>query len=420
MSRNHSSIVGGSTAERLLNCPGSWQATMALPPAADKSSEYAEEGSFAHKVMDRIMFLRKATPDAQRNFNAFVVARGLLGDKFHDREVTQRHLDELIEPALVHLHVLEDAYGGRFDVLAIEHRVVFPGIVGAFGTIDLILGSPTTVLHIDWKFGQGVGVKAVYDRADGQVVNAQLMYYLAAAMNSSRHLYKGDKKLALAIIQPRGAEPLTFTDVTRKEVKWFREDMQGAVDAAIQRDPLRQKGEWCRFAPCKINCPLWVGPMLDLGALQLVPRTEVVAKEVTPYAEYLARAKVLVDMLEQFGREVNDQLHAYLEDGGTVPGWRLKKKVKQRQWIDDMIEVADTLADLGFTEREIWQDKLQTFAVVDTAARRHGVKIPEHLRVAPETNETTVCRTDDPAPPVERHTALEQFVASVELLRKPA
>jgi hypothetical protein len=140
---------------------------------------------------------------------------------------------------------------------------------------------------------------------------------------------------------------------------------------------------------------------------------------VTPYAEYLARAKYLVDMLEQFGREVNDQLHAYLEDGGTVPGWRLKKKVKQRQWVDDDT-VFETLIDLGFKTDEIYQTKLQTFASVDATARRLGVKIPDNLRAAPETNETTVCRGDDPAPPVERHTALEQFVASVELLRKPA
>ena len=43
----HSAIVGGSTAGRLLNCPGSWQATLALPPTADIPSEYAQEGSHA-------------------------------------------------------------------------------------------------------------------------------------------------------------------------------------------------------------------------------------------------------------------------------------------------------------------------------------------------------------------------------------
>ena len=124
--------------------------------------------------------------------------------------------------------------------------------------------------------------------------------------------------------------------------------------------------------------------MLDIASLQPVARTEMVEKEITPYAQYLARAKALVDQLALFSTEVNDQLHAYLEDGGTVPGWKLKKKTKQRQWInEDKVEQA--LVDLGFELNEIWDSKLVTFAKADAAARRRGVLIPEHLRVAPPT-----------------------------------
>jgi len=51
----HSSIVGGSTAGRVIACPASVQAVLALPPSAETTSEYAEEGSFAHAVMQKIM-----------------------------------------------------------------------------------------------------------------------------------------------------------------------------------------------------------------------------------------------------------------------------------------------------------------------------------------------------------------------------
>ena len=60
------------------------------------------------------------------------------------------------------------------------------------------------------------------------------------------------------------------------------------------------------------------------------------------------RAKHLVDMLTLYKKEVDEQLHAYLEDGGKVPGWRLKAKVKQRQWIDETDRRADELGGARF------------------------------------------------------------------------
>lgn len=408
----HSSIVGGSNAGRLINCPGSYQATLALPPAAERSSEYAEEGTAMHEVMAKLFDNRLkggAAPAHQ--------ARQWLGLRFHDRALTQTYLDELILPALQALEALEALHGGGFEIEAIERSVQFPGIPGAFGTCDLILRSDDTVIIVDWKFGGGVYVPAVYKVAGGEVTNPQLMFYLTAAMSSARHIFRGAKKLVLAIIQPRSDAPLSHTLVTRKEIKWFKEDLQNAVAIATDRNPPRTKGEWCRFAPCKIDCPLWTGPVLDLTALGVVPRTEPVAREVTSYAEYLARAKALVDIFEMFSKEVNEQLHAYLEDGGMVPGWKLKAKVKQRKWLDDEEHVAGELIKLGFAVDEIWEERLRTFKDTNATAKKRGVKIPDHLRVAPETAETTVCPESDPAPKIEPALAVEQFRASLKLLK---
>ena len=155
--------------------------------------------------------------------------------------------------------------------------------------------------------------------------------------------------------------------------------------------------------------------MLEIAALQPVQRDTAPIDRVTPYGAYLARAKSLTDMLAMFSKEVNEQLHAYLEDGGQVPGWRLKDKVKNRQWIDDTT-VEHALEDIGFDTKDIYQRKLVTFAAADATAKRLGVVIPDHLRVAPPTTETTVCRTDDPAPPVERKVAIEEFASALKAL----
>src|SRR6478609_4612584 len=125
----HSSIVGGSTAGRLLECPGSYQAQLALPEAIDVSSEYANEGTAMHAVMDNLMRLRRA---ADGDVSLHVAAGDLVGEVFHDRELTPEHLDTMIYPALEALEQLEAAYGGKFNVLAVEQRVQFPDVPGAF------------------------------------------------------------------------------------------------------------------------------------------------------------------------------------------------------------------------------------------------------------------------------------------------
>jgi len=75
------------------------------------------------------------------------------------------------------------------------------------------------------------------------------------------------------------------------------------------------------------------------------------------------------------------------------------------------------LRRLGFKTEDIWQTKLQTFAVADKAAKRLGVKIPEHLRVAPESTETTIALESDPAPAIDYDTVDADFREALTLLQ---
>lgn len=410
---SHSAIIGGSSAGRLLNCPASHRYIQALPPSADVPSEYAETGTAMHVAMASIMDWGAGHGELLAD-DFLGRARTLLGTQCHDRTLTQQHVDEMIEPALRALDTLRDIYPTDFEVSAVEARVRFPGVAGAFGTVDLIMQSDEYTLVVDWKFGQGVPVKAVTADEHGEIVNPQLLYYAAAAINTFPALFR-KRKIIVAVIQPRAAEPLTHVEISRKEIRQFIEDVHIAVQAATDRNPPMSRGDWCRWAPCKTVCPLWTGPLLDLSALSPTPQQPPVA-DVTPYGEYLARAKALLDQAAIMKQTLDEQLHAYLSGGGLVPGWRLKPKAKQRQWIDEEI-VRQELSYLGFGHDEIYQTKLQTFAAADAAARRHGVTIPDHLRVAPPTSETTVARTDDPAPVVEPVVLMEQFAQSLKQLK---
>ena len=46
----HSNIVGGSTAKRVINCPGSVVLVQQMPPQVE--SKYAAEGTLLHACME--------------------------------------------------------------------------------------------------------------------------------------------------------------------------------------------------------------------------------------------------------------------------------------------------------------------------------------------------------------------------------
>ena len=52
----HSSLVGGSTADRRINCPASYQLEQKVPKGIkEKSSIYADEGTALHECMAYIL-----------------------------------------------------------------------------------------------------------------------------------------------------------------------------------------------------------------------------------------------------------------------------------------------------------------------------------------------------------------------------
>lgn len=413
MATRHSTVVGGSSAERMLNCPASLPTTIALPATVDRASDYAEEGTHLHHVMDALMGARQKN----NKTDLYTLASSFVGRKFHDRELTTELLASAIEPALDQLAVLEKHYGGHFRVVGVEAEVTFPGVPGAFGTADVLLQSRRFLIVLDWKFGAGVQVAACYQLDDGsELINTQLGFYTTAAFATLPELFK-DRGIVGAIIQPRGANQLSHTKIAPIELKMFAQDIERSIVEALSPNPHREKGEWCRWAPCKLTCPLWTGPALDLSMLQPLKRqaNDAMIRKPTAYGEYLAAAKALIDQLLILKPEIDEQIHAFLADGGIVPGWKLKAKVKNRQWLDEKTVVPE-LKKLGFADNDIWQKKLQTFTVADAAAKRLHVTIPDYLRVAPPSNETTIAASDDPEPAVEIAQAVKNFQTALKKL----
>lgn len=393
----HSRILGGSIASRRLNCPASFQEEF-NNPISDVESIYASEGTAMHEAAATLLRMKNPKLSA------------VLGKEFNGHVVSQEDYDNLLDPALAALEQLEDQYGGGFEIVAIEKRVGLPYIPGAFGTVDVCLANKTYFLLADFKFGYGVKVDA-FD-AISKMPNAQLLFYASGCKAAGMI---GKRELVVAVIQPTFEPHASSIAVTDQQLQLFEETLLEAIINALSSKPHRARGEWCRFAICKATCSLWTGALLDLSALGKPP-----VKRDTDNAQwgaFLAMAKHLVDSAVMYQKEIDQALIEHLRTGGKAPGFALKPAIKNRKWLDDTEKVGKALWKLGLSDDEIWQHKLQTFAVVDRAAKKLGVEIPEWTRPRPVTNDLVLTFEGDPRA-VEPQRLTADFSAALKRLKQ--
>lgn len=365
--REHSDLVGGSTAERRLMCPGSYKAEQKVPEVIrNRSSADADEGTALHEAVE--CFLREALDDPME----------LVGRTFNGHEITRTHVIEAIVPCIDFLDALEDELeieGGVEFVL--EKRCQLPGIPDAFGTSDYIGRTSKRSIIIDWKFGAGVPVKASYPEqaavpGTGEVVirdrpNSQLMFYARAAMHSEPQMFgEGDDwPVDLYIVQPRAYlnddQFWSHYQTTRTELEAFRFKLIAAVAEAKGENPRTSRGDWCRFAACKTVCPHHLNPVLDLTKMHSAlerKKTGAGAPDID-WTEMYADLLELADAAKLVTNEIIAQAHQFMEAGGHVRERKLVAKDARERYVDEAGAKRHVLG-LGLDEAEIVDTSLKT------------------------------------------------------------
>ena len=384
----HSVILGGSNAARLLACPGSHQEQMKTP-YNETSSVYAQEGTALHAAIAKC-------------YSLSIDPAELLGELIETVEITEEHV-AVLKKALATLETLRGPYG-KFKLAGIEETLPLPGVTGAFGSVDLVLTNGDTVAIVDWKFGQGVPVKALYDMGDYDQVNPQLAFYAAAARGKRPRLFKG-KTILLVIIQPRLDPPIDYVEVENQELDDFLSAFHGAFLEAIGRNPRKERGEHCRFAACKATCELWTGPVLDLALFDPVAAAlqASATEKPTDYGAFLSKALAVVELYDSWAAEIRKQGHVYLESGGQVPDWKLVPKRATRQWRDEGTVEAELRA-IGASQEDIYTEpEIRSVAQMEKALKKRRIAIPPALWHAVSTG-TTIAHVDDGRPEVSRET----------------
>jgi hypothetical protein len=405
------SPLGGSVAERIMRCPKSVTLVERVPAHLRRTSVYADRGSACHAAIVRLL-----------DGASFA---DVVGTMFNGYSLTSDDVEDAVRPVFAYVDQLLDTPGAEYYV---EHRVAFPGIAGAFGTVDLIVRIGNTIYVIDFKFGSGMRVLALYPDGDENVLNAQVMYYATAARHSLPGFFAGVNRIVLTILQPNSIEPgaemvSTVEDVTHVELDDFVSAYRAACEEAFSESPRLKRGAWCRFCAAKPICPEHTKPLLDLA--QFTPptlRDILVASAAPPpdrvtYLQVLADGLALIDATKEIRTALHDQAKVALENGDVVPGWTLTAGRAERHWHDERA-ASVALKNLGLTHDDIVAQAMRSPKQVEIRARARGLKIPQEL-ISSRRSGTSLVRVENLRAKVSGDGALvESFSTALKTINE--
>jgi hypothetical protein len=356
----HSNIVGGSTAKRVVACPGSVKLSQQMPPKP--SSKYADEGTLLHNAIADI--LGEGTPPAAH-----------IGTSYQGITLTEELFERKLVPAL---QALDEIDPHKKMVYQVEAVVGFgDALPNVFGSADLIGRIDRRAVVLDWKFGDGVAVEVEE--------NAQAMFYAAAAMRTDKTswAFKGAEEIECIIVQPPHVKRWVTTP---GRILNFERELFAAVKAALGPQPTFASGDHCRWCAAKPICPVLT------GAVDRALHASVKALDADEIATYVREA----DLLEAWIADVRALAQQMMEKGVRLPGYKLVPKRGTRKWINEE-RALEELAALGFTSEELTETALLSPAKAEKVLKKRKLDLPRDLVVSVSTG-NTIAPENDPRP----------------------
>ena len=359
----HSNIVGGSTAKRVIACPASVKLVQQIP-SKDIPNEHADRGTLLHNVIADVLEFNEA-PEKY------------LGTKYKEQILTQELIDEKLNFALEALKEIN--HDGSMDYM-VETRVGFGDFLpGVFGSTDLLGRIGGRAIVLDWKFGDGVLVDAEE--------NYQLLFYAAAAMrtDAAKWVFDGAHQIECIIVQP---PEIRRWVTTPERVALFEQELRRAVHASQSEAPTFDTGDHCRWCAAKPICPKMT------GQVERVLQNKLQALPIDQIAMQLSQA----DMIEDYIKDLRALAMQMLENGQPVPGFKLVAKRGTRQWVDEN-EVHNWYSTQFTNVDDIYERKLKSPAQMEKVLKKHKTELPSELVVSVSSG-STLAPESDPRPAV--------------------
>ncbi len=346
MPSEHSTTIGGSSAGRVLACPGSVVLCQEAPKQT--SSIYAQTGTALHDCMEALvdpsMTLKQIRVDAAGDFAGQVV-KGV--------EITDKLVDHKLKPAV---RWFKETLAPHTWTL--EEKCAFPQIPGAFGTVDVIYRKKGDVGVADWKFGDGKPVALKN--------NAQIMFYMFAAIHTLPSWFEGYTAYTGHIFQPfynPAMEKWQEETFPLAKLLDFKKDLQGAWELSRRNNPVLEIGDHCDWCAAKSICP----KIRDVAAGILEPREG--ERTAEDYAADLAKASALESLVKELRKSAAD----FVRKGGSIEGWKLVNEYSNRFFVGDQHVVETDLRERGLRVKDIYPKTLPTPAAIERTLKGRGL-----------------------------------------------
>ena len=381
--------LGGSSAERWMNCPGSVRLSRGLP---NLESSYALEGTAAHDL-------------AARSLGKHLAPATWLDTEIHGVAVDE----EMVSAVEAYVMEVMTAYehAGPGAVLLVEHQFDLAPInppLQMFGTADATLFAPARrrLTVYDYKHGAGVAKDA-----EG---NPQPLYYaLGALMEFERERPEEARQIdeiEVVIVQPRAPH---LEGIVRRHVLSYEDllawtgDLLERARAVLDPQAPLVPGEWCRFCRAAGVCPALQRQAQEIAQVEFAD----LPVNVPPDPETLpidALAHILdhADVLEDWLRAIRATVQAKLEHGEEVPGYKIVAKRANRNWVGGESAIIQWMNEHDIGADDYYDVKLKSVAQAEKMLKKHDLDLPGHLydkvssgyTVAPESDRRPGVRLD--------------------------
>ncbi len=309
-----------SGSKRWMTCLGSPRMEAGMP---DQTSEYAKEGTAAHSLGE--MALKTSKPP----------------EAFLDRVITVEGTDYTVDAPMVEAVTLYTDEVNRImaenpgAILYIERKLKIPkGLThgeSIWGTGDATIELELEKVWVrDYKHGAGVAVDAVD--------NPQLRIYgLGASIGQCF------EEVDMGIVQPRtrsgrqmSNEVMSYEDL----YAWLTDHLAPAVKATLDLEAALTAGDHCQFCKAKALCPEMVRVTGEATKLRFTDIQKPIVTTDLPDVETMDLAHIQIvlqhqKVIEGWFKAVRDKVTKDLQEGRTVPGWKLVKGTATRSWVSE-------------------------------------------------------------------------------------
>jgi hypothetical protein len=378
-------LLSASSAYRWTVCTA---APLFEEQFADKDSEFAKEGTWAHGLAELKLLLLLGQVDPQAFQNRLAAERSSQYWSKANEEAVDCYVEYCAEQIAEAREVNPDA------VILVEERLDFSHIVPqGFGTGDLVIVADGKLRILDLKFGKGKPVSAVD--------NAQEKLYALGAVEAYAHLYEIDW-VSLTIHQPRLSEEPSTWDISVKDLLAWGQKIKPIAEQAFRGGGEFVPGDHCGFCRGKVKCRARADANLVQVQGEFAPPNTLSDEEI---AGLLAVAK---ERATWYG---DLQSHALVEaeNGTKFPGWKLVAGRSNRKYRDQEA-VAKALTGAGIPAAVIYEapSLLGITAMEKAITKKVFSEVLSDLVMKP-TGKPTLVPASDPRPEVEIGSATDGF-----------